>query len=230
MTTTTRRTITAAFALTFALGVSACDTDSTEGDGVQAETSSTPAGGATDDASDDGAPTTEAGVGTADAEQTTAAGDDSTSAATGDLAGVLAAIKAAEAEVGGTAYEVDKHGADGTSGERSCTRATACWEIDVQDGDRSVEVRVAADGTIQKTEEHHAMDADDRVALEGAKITISEAITAAIDEVGGKLDDAELDEKNGTYAWEISVDATDEGRDDVEVRIDLVSGEVQSVN
>ena len=218
MTTTTTRTMTAAFALTFALGVSACDTDSTGGDGVQAETSSTPAGGATDDASDDGARTTEAGVGTADAEETTAAGDDSTAAATGDLAGVLAAIKAAEAEVGGTAYEVDKHGADGT------------WEIDVQDGDRSVEVRVAADGTIQKTEEHHAMDADDRVALEGAKVTISEAITAAIDEVGGELDDAELDEKNGTYAWEISVDATDEGRDDVEVRIDLVSGKVQSVN
>ena len=39
-----------------------------------------------------------------------------------------------------------------------------------------------------------------------------------------------LDEEDGTYVWKVSVDGTDDGRDDVEVSVDIVSGEVVKVD
>lgn len=91
-------------------------------------------------------------------------------------------------------------------------------------GDRSVEVTVSPDGTTVESTEEDDLDAEDRDALDAASITVVEAIEIAVGEVGGVLDDVELDEEDGTYAWEVTLDGTDSG-DDVEVLVS-VTGEV----
>lgn len=123
----------------------------------------------------------------------------------------MQAIAAAEDEAGGTAYEIDDQEQDGS------------WEVDVAVGDRSVEVTVDADGAVTRTDDDD-LDGDDRAGLDAATITLVEAIELAIGEVGGVLDDAELEEDDGTHYWEVSLDGTDRG-DDVEVKVS-VTGEV----
>ena len=86
--------------------------------------------------------------------------------------------------------------------------------------DRSVEVTVSADGTTVVSTEEDDLDSDDRDALDAASITLVEAIKIAVQEVGGVLDDAELEEEDGTYGWEISLDGTDSG-DDIEVLVSI---------
>ena len=120
----------------------------------------------------------------------------------------LNAIASAETETAGTAYEIDDQDDDGT------------WEVDVRVDDRSVEVTVSADGTTVVSTEEDDLDSDDRDALDAASITLVEAIKIAVQEVGGVLDDAELEEEDGTYGWEISLDGTDSG-DDIEVLVSI---------
>ena len=130
----------------------------------------------------------------------------------------LSAIATAEDEVGGTAYAIDDQDDDGT------------WEIDLRVGDRSHEVTVAQDGAsgVEKNEEDD-LDDDDRAGLDAATITIAEAIEIAIDEVGGVLDDAELGEDDGRHSFEVTLDGTDRG-DDVDVKIDVATGEVIEID
>lgn len=142
-------------------------------------------------------------------------GDD---AGADDLDVLWAAISTAEEDAGGTAYEVDDQDDDGT------------WEIDVAVGDRSIEVTVTSDGAeVVGTDDDDDLDDDDRRALDAATITIQDAITTALNEVPGTFDDAELDEEDGSFHWEISIDATD-GDDDVEVYVDVESGDVVRVD
>ncbi|MCK0111512.1 PepSY domain-containing protein [Ornithinimicrobium sp. F0845] len=207
-----RLTMTTALALTMTLGLVACgesepDTE-TPGD---APSASAPAEtGAEDTTTDDAAGDTSAD----DASGATDDAADATGGTTGDLTATgLAAIDTAEAETGGTAYEIDDLDDDGT------------WEVDVRVDDHSVEVKVSADGAEVLQTEQDDLDDDDRAALEAATITLQDAIELAVSEVGGVLDDAELEgEGNGNpHHWEVSVD-TDE-RDDIEVLIS-VTGEV----
>ncbi len=72
------------------------------------------------------------------------------------------------------------------------------------------------------------LDDDDRAGLEAATTTLGEAVETALAEVGGTLDDVELDEEDGTWVWSVSVDRTDDG-DDVEVHVDAATGEVVRV-
>lgn len=87
MKTTTRRSLSAAFALTLALGLSACGTGDSSTDGVTAESPN-------------------AGV-----EQTDDTTQDSADTSSGDVSDInavaLAAIATAQAETGGVAYEID---------------------------------------------------------------------------------------------------------------------------
>lgn len=167
---------------------------------------------------------------TADQEATSSAPDDSgdvaatTSDSTSDSTGGTAAadqleqleavIAAAEDEAGGTAYEIDDQDDDES------------WEVDVAVDDRSVEVTVGPDGQVVRTEEDD-LDEDDRDALAAATITIVDAAGTALGEVEGTLDDIELDEDNGTFAWEVTIDTVDQ--DDVEVYVDVATGEVLRV-
>lgn len=218
--------LTLALALTAALGLSGCadEADPVTTPGA-AETTDAPVV-ATPDATGDDATDDADDTGSGDdATSDDATSDDATSGAATDAAGsasgltgaeltsaALAAIDTAEGETGGVAYQIDDQDDDGT------------WEVDVRVDDRSVEVRVAADGGSVEATEDDDLDDDDRAALDAATITLAEAIEAAIGEAGGHLDDAELDEENGTHAWEVSLDGTDQG-DDVDVKVS-VTGEV----
>ena len=86
-------------------------------------------------------------------------------------------------------------------------------------------MKVSADGKSVVESEDDDLDDDDRAGLDAASITLSDAIMTAIDEKGGVLDDAELEEENGTHYWEVTVDGTDSG-DDVEVKIGVTNGSV----
>lgn len=213
MKTTTHRKMTAALALALAVGLTACETTD-DGPGVSPQSSSaeetTPAVAP--------APTEDdADTGTDDADDT--ATDDADDTATDDLTETaLRAIDTAEKEAGGTAYEIDDQDDDGT------------WEVDVAVGDRSVEVTVSEDGRSVVGTEDDDLDDEDKAGLAAATITIQDAIQLAIDEVGGVLDDAELEEDDGQHYWEVEVDQTDQDhRDDVKVKVS-VDGKVLSVD
>ena len=75
-----------------------------------------------------------------------------------------------------------------------------------------------------RTDDGDDLDSDERAALDSAQITLADAIRTALEEVGGTLDDVELDEDGGTVAWEVSID------DDVEVYVDITTGEVLRVD
>lgn len=146
----------------------------------------------------------------------TSQGDD-TGAASGDASGddpvvesVVAAIAAAEKDAGGTAYEIDEE--DGG------------WEIDVAVDQQSYEVRVGADGKVIATDDDGRFDGSDREGLSRAKITIVDAIRAAVaTEPAGRLDDVDLEHDRGDFVWEVSFD---DGEVDNKVYVDVVSGEV----
>lgn len=208
-----RLTLTTALALTLTLGLAACgegepDTSTPAeqpGATAPAETGEATTDDATDGATDDAA-TTDGGAATDDDATTGDAGADLTALG-------LTAIATAEAETGGTAYEIDDLDDDGT------------WEVDVRVDDHSVEVTLSQDGTEVLETEQDDLDDDDRAALDAATITLSDAIELAVAEVNGVLDDAELEgEDDGRpHHWEVSVDTAE--RDDVEVLIS-VTGEV----
>lgn len=130
--------------------------------------------------------------------------------------GAFAAIELAEAEAGGTAFEIDRDdlGAGG-------------WEVSVAVGDDEVDVDIDREGTeVLGTDTDDDLDAEERAALDTATVTLADAIQTALDEVGGGLlDDVELDEERDTVAWEVTID-DGAGSDDVEVYVDIVTGEV----
>ncbi|KUG53715.1 hypothetical protein AVL62_02815 [Serinicoccus chungangensis] len=205
---------TTALALALALTLSACGgtEGATEGieataapTGASSETGDDDAGaggtetGATDDTGSDTGSATD-GQGTQDG----GAGEDITAAA-------LAAIEAAQQETGGTAYEVDGDD-DGT------------WEVDLRVDGRSVTVEVDAGGAVTRVGEDD-LDAEELAAMDAAQVSLEEAVTTAVDEVGGSLDDASLEEE-GDPSWEVSVDRGPGSGDDVDVWVDAVTGEV----
>lgn len=127
-------------------------------------------------------------------------------------ANALSAIATAAEEAGGTAYEIDDSDDDGQ------------WEVDVMVENRSHEITVAADGSTVIEREEDDADQEDISRLDQAQVTIEQAIEAALAEVPGSLDDVELSDDNGRGVWEVSIDETE--NDDVEVYIDIVSGDV----
>ncbi|WP_235734707.1 PepSY domain-containing protein [Nocardioides alcanivorans] len=139
---------------------------------------------------------------------TDTATDASTEAGAVDSA--LAAISAAEEATGGTAYEISEE--DGG------------WEIDVAVGDRSHEVRLGADGAVISSDDDGNLDRDDREGLAAARISIVDAIEAAVGtEPAGRLDDVSLERERNGHVWEVTFD---DGNVDNEIHVDVVTGEV----
>lgn len=151
-----------------------------------------------------------AGSSSSSSESSSSSSSSSTSGSSSSSAGdsVLAAIAAAEAEAGGTAYEVDEEGG-------------GAWRIDVAKGDRSVAVDVAGDGTATSGREGD-IDAEDKAGLDAAKVDLGRAVETALRATPGTLDGAELEEEGGTHRWKISI-RTDQG-DDTDVLVDVRSG------
>lgn len=197
---TTTRTALIALTATLALGVSACGSDDPSAGGDTTTVTATS--------------TTSAST-TSESPTGTSSDDSSSSATSGGAAADdwRAAITAAEKEVGGgTAHAIDDNDDDGT------------WEVDVAKGATSSEVHVAADGTARVDDRDDDLDDDDRAGLQAVRTSLLEAIDLALDEVGGTLDDAELESDDGRHHWEVSVDLDGGGERDVHV--DVRTGEV----
>ncbi|MBP2435911.1 PepSY domain-containing protein [Microbacterium amylolyticum] len=126
---------------------------------------------------------------------------------------ILQAIGIAESGTGGKAYEIDDEDRDGIR------------EIDVAVGDRSVEVTVdAAEGRVVRTEDDGGLSDNDAQGLAQATVTLAEAIAIALTAHDGVIDDAELDDDDGRWYWDISIDLT--GGGSIDVLVDTVTGEV----
>lgn len=131
------------------------------------------------------------------------------------LATVLAAIDAAVAETGGTAYEIEENDDDGI------------WEIDVAKDAHSVEVEVKPNRDVT---EHGGTDlhAEAREGLDHAKIDLGPAIETAMSEVDGTFAEADIVEIDGQHYWKVTVDtaATEEEDDDHRVLVNVTDGTV----
>lgn len=126
----------------------------------------------------------------------------------------LSAVALAESETGGTAYAVDRE-SDG-------------WEVELAVGDEQVDVRVDQAGTeVLDTRPDGRLDDDDRAELDAATVTLTGAIEAALAEVPGELEDADLDEDDGTVAWKVSIRESDGA--EREVHLDAADGDVLRV-
>lgn len=137
--------------------------------------------------------------------------------ATEHNAAALRAIATAEKAENGKAFEIDDEDDDNT------------WEVDVMVGDRSIEVKVSADGnTVISRDDDDDADNDDRARLDRAQITLAQAIEAALREVPGLLDDAELDDEDNRDVWEVTIDAPD--NDDVDVYVSPQDGTIIKVD
>lgn len=144
-------------------------------------------------------------------ETSTAEASASDSPQGGDLEAASAAIDTAEAENGGTAHHIDWDD-------------NAHWEIDVV-GDREWEYQVSADGSsIEQTDEDDA-DSDDQREIEQAEVTLLEALEIALEDTPGTVDDAELDEDDGSLHWEVGIYA-EGSADSTDIRIDAKSGDI----
>ena len=216
--TMTRTALSASAALALALTLSACGGDAPADGGSSAPAPSITTGSSP--ATPSTSPSDDAGSTTPTDSGTSAPTDDGTGTGTGAstddrTASGLAAIATAESETGGVAYAIDDSDDDGG------------WEVNVRTGDSSVEVNVGADGSVVGTEPDD-LDGDDRQILDGVRITLVQAIEAAVAETGGVLDDADLSDDDDQRRVEVTVDTAD--RDDVDVHLDPVIGEVLRVS
>lgn len=133
------------------------------------------------------------------------------SARGGDLEAASAAIDTAEAENGGTAHHIDWDDNEH-------------WEIDVI-GDREWEYHVSADGSSVEETDEDDVDGDDQREVEQAEVSLLEALETALEDTPGTIDDAELDEDDGTLHWEVGIYA-DGSSDSTDIRIDAQSGDI----
>ncbi len=128
-----------------------------------------------------------------------------------DASAAVAAIAAAEDEAGGTAFSIDDADDDDT------------WEVDVAVGDGTVTVEVDQAGEVVGTEEDDLNPAVVQ-ALDAAQVSLADAVESVLAEADGTLDDAELEEEDGSFdTWTVTVD---EQGDAVDYRVDVASGEV----
>lgn len=135
-------------------------------------------------------------------------------AAPGDtLTAALAAIATAEKAVGGIAVGIDDEDDDKT------------WEVDVQTENRRVEVKISADGTTIVKQEDEDHEADDWAAASGAKIRIADAMKAALAHTPGRFDDADLDDDNKRWHWDVSV-YPQGSTNSTDLEVDLANGQV----
>ena len=207
MRTSIRTVITTTALLGLALPLAACGSpeDDVSQPGVSSDAEDT-----TDAATDE--PTTDA---TDDANGDDATGDDASAGGTDDgpNAGAYAAIDLAEAQAGGTAFELDRD--DDGEGH---------WEVSVAVGGAEINAYVDLAGTeVLRTESDGTVSREEAAALERAEVSMAEAIRIAVDEVDGIVEEADLDEERGTVAWEVVM------ADDTEVYVDVVTGEVLEV-
>lgn len=98
------------------------------------------------------------------------------------------------------------------------------WDVEVVDGEETVEYDVTQDGKVTETERE--TDQDDADKANRTEVSIGDAITTALEGRDGQtVDDVELDEEDGTLVWKIEFDDAD-GLDADEVHVDATTGDV----
>lgn len=130
-------------------------------------------------------------------------------------AGAIQALSTAADAVSGTPYEIDDADDD------------QVWEVDVMVGERTHEVKVSRDGRNVVGQEKDDADDEDVRRLQGAGLSLAQAIERALNEVPGTLDDAELDDDNNQAVWKVEIDTPE--KQDVEVLIKVADGQVVRV-
>lgn len=217
------KTLALAAVSALALGLSACGDTTTSPETTPAPTVDTPAEVPTtveetpvDEATPDEATTdaaTPEGTPTGGATDGTQAPADPVGGEVDEVtAAALTAIQTAESETGGIAYAIDDQDDD--------TR----WEVEVSLNGLEVEVTLSGDGTtVEATEDDDDLDADERQALQDMQVTLIEGIEIAYAQFGGVLDDAELDEDDGRWTWEIDLGGAND-----DIHVDIITGEVVS--
>lgn len=91
------------------------------------------------------------------------------------------------------------------------------YDIDVVVGDEVVELEVDADGTVR--EDDREGEDEDVARAQDATVTAEEAVREALDRhPDGLLDEAQLDEEDGSLVWQIDLDDADRN-DLVELRL-----------
>lgn len=199
----TLKSLSVAVVAAAALTLSACGSggDAEQTDGVEQSQAPQEESAPADGAQSEETPTAEA----------SASDSASGSAQGGELEAAGAAIETAEAENGGTAHHIDWDDNEH-------------WEIDVV-GDREWEYQVSADGSsVEQTDEDDA-DGDDTREVEQAEVTLLEALETALEDTPGTIDDAELDEDDGSLHWEVGIYA-EGSSDSTDIRIDAQSGDI----
>ena len=94
---------------------------------------------------------------------------------------------------------------------------TDAYEVDVVQGDEVLELKVEEDGNVVEDDREH--DGEDVSYAQDTTVSIEDAIQEALEQhQDGFLDEAELDEDNGTLNWDISLDDADRN-DLTDVRI-----------
>lgn len=125
-------------------------------------------------------------------------------------ASALTAIETAQAATEGIAFNLD------WSRNR--------WEIELIAGSRIHEVYLSADGTSITKQESERAEAEDRRLLEGAKVTMADAITTVVTATpDAVLVEADLDSRRGDVVWEID---TTVGNNRERTLVDAVTGSV----
>lgn len=220
------RPIALAAVSALALGLSACGDGTTGPETTPAPTVDAPTDTpTTEDAptaeapteettTEDAAPTTEATTEdvTPTGEATPAPADPAGGEVDDVTAAALTAIQTAESETGGIAYAIDDEDDDSR------------WEVEVSLDGLEVEVTLSADGTtVESTADDDDLDADERQALQDMQVTLIEGIELAYAEFGGVLDDAELDEEDGRWTWEIDLGGAND-----DIHVDIMTGEIVS--
>lgn len=98
------------------------------------------------------------------------------------------------------------------------------WDVEVVEGEETVEYDVTQDGKVTETERE--TDKDDADKANRAEVSIGDAITTALEGRDGQnVDNVELDEEDGPLVWEIDFDDAD-GNDADEVYVDAVTGDI----
>lgn len=126
------------------------------------------------------------------------------------------ALTTAADELGGLAFDLSREDEDGEE----------LWEVSVAVGDEQVDVLVSTDGaSILEERDREALDDEDRRLLDAASVAATEAAVIAAQDLGGTVEEVELDEDGDVVVWEVTLRTTDGA--ETEATIDAVTGEVR---
>lgn len=130
----------------------------------------------------------------------------------GDIEAGFAAVDLAEAEVPGSQVV----GLDLDDGHQ--------WEVEVVVDNVEHEFKISADGTQIVERDTDDADSDDIRKLGEVQVSLADAVRTAMADVdGGRFDQVDLDTHNGTVVWDVEIDTAN---DDVEIKVDVASGEI----